>query len=137
MAFPINNRSSVGSFLRANGLLGIAMLLCALGFAGSSGLQAADVIAVEKLSKDQLRQALQAASPDTVIEYRGQSKTLAQWRAYYQEQFKSLAAQLQHQAAEHKAKIEAAAKALQDEQDKSIAEENARVNKEYETLNSR
>jgi Tfp pilus assembly protein PilN len=138
MAYPIKSSMSVGSLPRANSMVGIAMLLCALGFAASGRLLAADVIAVEKLSKDQLRQALQAASPDTMVEYQGQSKTLAEWRAYYQAQFKSLdGAQLKQQAAERKAKIEAAAKALKDDQDKSIAEENARVMKEYEELNSR
>lgn len=46
-------------------------------------------------------------------------------------------AETKQAADERKAKFEAAAKALQDEQDKSIAEENARVMKEYEELISR
>lgn len=132
----MTNRNSVGRFPRANSLVGIAVLLAALGFAASSGLRAADVIAVEKLSKDQLRQALQAASPDTVVEYQGQSKTLAEWRTYYQEQLKSLAAQVKAHAAERKAKMDAAAKALADQQEAAIAKQNAETEKEFETLSA-
>lgn len=132
MAFPII--LSVSPIVWAKRVVGVTTLLWV---AASSTLRAADVVAVEKLSKDQLRQTLQAASPDTVIEYQGQSKTLAQWRTYYQAQFKLDVAQLKKLADARKAKIEAAAKALQDQQDASTAEENARVMKEYEELNSR
>jgi hypothetical protein len=39
-------------------------------------------------------------------------------------------------AEENKAEFEAAAKALQDEQDKRVAEENAQITKEFEEFNS-
>ena len=45
-------------------------------------------------------------------------------------------AKLKQLAEENKAKFAAAAKALQDEQDKRVAEENAQITKEFEEFNS-
>jgi hypothetical protein len=54
-----------------------------------------------------------------------------------QAQFKPIdAAKLKQMAEEHKAKLEAEAKALRDEQDKRVAEENAQITKEFEEFNS-
>jgi hypothetical protein len=54
------------------------------------------------------RQRSWAASDDTVIEYKGESKTKAEWRSDFQAQFKPIdAAKLKQMAEEHKAKLEA------------------------------
>ena len=52
-------------------MLKTGILLCLIGAAATTPLHAADIIEVEKMSKDQFRQALQAAPDDTVIEYQG------------------------------------------------------------------
>jgi hypothetical protein len=118
-------------------MLKTGILLCLIGAAATSPLHAADIIEVEKMSKDQFRQALQAAPDDAAIEYQGQNKTKAEWRGYFQAQFKPVdKAKLKQLAEENKAKFEAAAKALQDEQDKRVTEENAQITKEFEEFNS-
>jgi hypothetical protein len=67
----------------------------------------------------------------------GQAKSLAQWRSYFREKYKPDAAAQNAIAEKEKAQFEAAAKALQDEQDKSIAEDNARITKEFNEFVSR
>ena len=114
------------------------MLLCAMSLAATGTLHAGDVIETEKLPKDQVQQALQAASDDTVIEIRGQSKTKAEWRSEFLAKYNPPdAAKLQGATqAERKAKFEVAAKAFQDQQDQELAKQNAEVMKEFEELNS-
>jgi hypothetical protein len=114
----------------------IAIFLCAMSLIATRTV-AGQVIDVEKLSKAQLDEALKSASDDAVFEYQGQDKTLAQWRAYFQEKYKLGVAKQKALAEGEKAKFEAAAKALQDEQDKSIAEENARITKQFNEFTSR
>jgi hypothetical protein len=102
-----------------------AIILCAASLATTATLHAGDVIDADKLNRDQLKAALQAATDNTVIEHRGESKTRAQWRSVYQAQQAATMTTLKQLQAEGKAKFEAAAKALQDEQDKAVAEQNA------------
>ena len=47
------------------------------------------------------------------------------------------AARLKEMAAQRQARFEAAAKALQDKQDRDIAEYNAKITKEFEAITSR
>ena len=101
-----------------------ATILCAMSLAATATLHAGDVIETDKLGKDQLKAALQAATDDTVIEYHGQSKTRAQWRSVFQAQQDANMAKLKELQAESKAQLEAAAEALRDEQDKAIAQQN-------------
>lgn len=118
-------------------MLRTALLLCIISLAATSTLQAGQVIETEKLPKDQVLQALQAASDDTVIEIRGQSKTKAEWRSEFQAKYNPPdAAKLQALAAERKTKFDAAAKAFQDQQDQKLAKQNAEVMKEFEELTS-
>jgi hypothetical protein len=118
-------------------MLKTGILVCAIAMATAGALQAAEVIEAEKMTKDGFRQRLRAASDDTVIEYKGESKTKAEWRSHFQAQFKPIeTAKLKQMAEEHKAKLEADDKALRDEQDKRVAEENAQITKEFEEFNS-
>jgi hypothetical protein len=118
-------------------MLKTGIILCAMCLAATTALRAGPLIEVEKLTKAQLEQAVQAASDDTVIEYQGQSKTKAQWRSDFQAKNKPLdAAKLKEFADERKAKFETAAKALQDEQDRAIAEQNAQIEKDFDALGS-
>lgn len=118
-------------------MLKTGILLCAVSLAATRVLHAGEVIEVEKLNKDQFRQALQTASDDAIIEYQGQNKTKAEWRSYFQAKFKPDIAKQKQLADERKAKFEAAAKAQQDEQEKRVAEENAQIKKQFEEFNSR
>lgn len=117
-------------------MLKTVIVVCAIGLAATASLYAAETIQVEKLSKDELQKALQEAPDDTVIEIRGQSKTKAQWRSEWQAAVKLALERHKEAAAAAEAKFDAAAKALEDEQDKAIAEENARVDAEFEQLKS-
>jgi hypothetical protein len=118
-------------------MLKTGILACAIAMATAGALQAAEVIEVEKLSKDEFRQQWRAAADDAVIEYKGERKTKAEWRSYFEAQFKPIdAAKLKQMAEEHKAKLEAATKALRDDQDKRVAEENAQITSEFEEFNS-
>jgi hypothetical protein len=112
----------------------IGILLCILSLATATALRAAEVIEVEKFTKEQFAQALKAASDDTPIEYRGQTKTKAGWRSFFQAKADAFAARVRQQQGEHKVRVEAAAKALKDKQDQEIAVENAEVAKEFEQL---
>jgi flagellar biosynthesis/type III secretory pathway chaperone len=118
-------------------MLKIGMLLCTVSFAAINPLHAGEVIEVEKLSKGQLDAALKSASDDTLIKYQGQTETKAQWRSAFQAKRKSAMAKLKELEDERQARFESAAKALQDQQDRSIAEENAKVIKEFKELTSR
>jgi hypothetical protein len=114
-----------------------ATLLCAICLAATGPLHAAEAIQAEKLTQPQLAAALKGAPDETVIEYKGVSKPLAQWRSEFQATVKlpdpSLLKQL---AAERQAKFDAAAKALQDQQDSDVATQNAQIDKEFDELNS-
>ena len=115
----------------------IGMALCAVGVVVAAPLHAAGVIAVEKLPADQVAKTIQAASDDTAIEIKGQTKTKAQWRSYFQANLKQPdAAQIQALAAQAKAKSDADAKALQDQQDQDVATQNAQTEKEFEALSA-
>jgi Skp family chaperone for outer membrane proteins len=119
-------------------MLRTAALLCALCLTAAAPLRAADAIQVEKLALPQLREALKGASDDTPVEYNGVTKTLAEWRTEFQAKFKPPdPALLKQLAADQKAKFDAAAKALQDQQDKDVAAQNAQIDKEYDELTSR
>lgn len=111
-----------------------AIILCAASLAATATLHAGDVIEADKLHRDQLKAALQAATDNTVIEYHGQSKTKAQWRSFSQAQQSATMTKLKELQAESKAKFEADAKALQDQQDADIAKQNAQTDKEFEAL---
>jgi hypothetical protein len=115
----------------------IGIFLCGMSLIATSTVYGGEVINVEKLTKAQLDDALKLASDDTVIEYQGQNKTLAQWRSYFQEKYKVDVAKQKALAEELKAKFEAAAKALQDAQDRDVAEANARITKEFDEFRSR
>lgn len=85
-----------------------------------------------------LQQALKSAPDTTVIEYHGQSKTKAQLRSAWQAKFKSIdPTEAKQLAAGRQAEFQAAAKALQDQQDQAIAKQNAGVTKEFQDLMSR
>ena len=115
-----------------------ATFLCAVSLAATGTLRAADVIATEKLPTDRAEQAIWAASDDTIIEIRGQSKTKAEWRSEFQAKYQPPdAAKLQAIAAEQKAKFESAQKAFNDQKDQDIATQNAAVMKEFEELKAR
>jgi hypothetical protein len=74
---------------------------------------------------------------DTVIETKGVSKTLAQWRSDYQAAHKPPDSSVLKQiAAERQAKFDAEAKALQEQQDSDVAALKAKVDKEFEELTS-
>lgn len=119
-------------------MLRTATLLCALCLAAAGPLRAADAIQVEKLTPAQLRDALNGAPDDTPVEYNGVTKTLGEWRTEFQAKFKPPdPAVLKQLAADRKAKFDAAAKALQDQQDSDIAAQNAQIDKEYQELTSR
>jgi hypothetical protein len=115
----------------------IRIALLATGLVAAGPLHAAGVIAVETLPRDKVAQTIQAAPDNAVIEINGQTKTKAQWRGYYQSKFKLLnAATLKAMDSKAKAKFAADAKALQDEQDAAIAQQNAQTEKEFEASSS-
>jgi hypothetical protein len=117
-------------------MLKTAIIVCATSLAATGSLHAGATIEVEKLSKADLLKALQAASGDTVIEYRGQSKTKAQWRSDFQATQKRALEKQKEAAAAAKASFDAARKALQDQQDAAIVKLNAQAEKEFEALSS-
>jgi hypothetical protein len=118
-------------------MLRTATLLCALCLAAASPLRAADAIQVEKLTQAQLGETLKGAPDDTPVEYLGITKTLAEWRTEFAAKIKPPdPALLKQLAADQKAKFDAAAKALQDQQDSDIAAQNAQIDKEYGELTS-
>jgi hypothetical protein len=118
-------------------MLRTAALLCALCLAAAAPLRAAAVIQVEKLTHAQLGEVLKGAPDDTPVEYNGVTKTLAEWRTEFQAKFKPPnPALLKQLAADQKAKFDAAAKALQDQQDSDVAAQNVQIDKEYDELTS-
>jgi hypothetical protein len=118
-------------------MLRTAALLCALCLAAAGPLRAADAIQVEKLTQAQLGETLKGAPDDTPVEYLGITKTLAEWRTEFAAKIKPRdPALLKQLAADRKAKFDAAAKALQDQQDSDVAAQNAQIDKEYEELTS-
>ena len=113
------------------------MLLGALCL-GASPLCAAELIHAGKMTEAQLQEAVKAAPDDAVIEVHGQSKTKAEWRNEWLTNNKPPdPAKAKQTADEHKAKFEAAAKALGDQQESAIAKENAAVEAEFEKLKAR
>jgi hypothetical protein len=115
-------------------MLKTAIIVCAMSLAVAGSLHAGQTIEVEKLSKAELQKALQAASDDAVIEIKGQSKTLAEWRSEWQAAAKLAVEKQKEAAAAAKARFAAAAKALADQQDAAIAKQNAATEKEFEAL---
>jgi hypothetical protein len=114
-------------------VLGIALMLAAVG-----PLHAGETIAVEKLNKQELRQAIEAAPDDAVIEFQGQNKTKAQLRSDWLAAHKPPnATEVKARIAEQRAKAAAQAKAVDEEQARRIADENARVDAEFEALKAR
>jgi len=110
------------------------MCLAAVTAAAHGG----EIIEAEKFDRPQLLKAIQAALDDTVIEMQGVSKTKAQWQHDFEAQHKPPdAAKLKATADQLRAKFEAAAEALQDKQDRDIAEQNAKITKEFDALTSR
>jgi nitrate reductase assembly molybdenum cofactor insertion protein NarJ len=119
-------------------MLKTGILLWTMSFATASALHADQVIELEKLSKAQLNETLIEAPDDAIIEFHGVNKTKAQWRSAFQADHQpSEVAKLKESLDERDAKYEAAAKALQVEQDGYIAEQNARVTKEFNEFKSR
>jgi aspartate/methionine/tyrosine aminotransferase len=114
------------------------ILLCALCLAATTALHGTEIIEAEKLDQAQLKKAIEAASDDSVIEIQGVSKTKAQWRSDFLANPKLPdAVKLKEMANELQAKFDAAAKALQDKQDRDIAEQNSKTAKEFNALTSR
>ena len=107
-------------------------------FAAVGPLAAAEPIVVDKIPKAQLQATLKAAADDALIERNGVTKTKAQWRGEWQAAEKPLdpAPSKQHSDA-IKAKFDADAKKLQDDQDRAIATENAAAEAEFEKLRAR
>jgi hypothetical protein len=119
-------------------MLRTAAILCALCLTAAGPVRAADVIQVEKLTQAQLGEALKDAADDTLVEYKGATTTLAQWRTEFQAKTKPPDQAVRKQlAADQKVKFDAAAKALQDQQDSDVAAQNAQIDKEYDELTSR
>jgi hypothetical protein len=119
-------------------MLKLWILACAICLAGSSPLCAAETIQVEKLTNAQLQEALKAAPDDTIIDYQGIQKTKAQLRSELQAQHKPFDPEKTKEAADQsQAKFQAAAKALNDQQDAAVAAENAAVDAEFEKLKAR
>jgi hypothetical protein len=119
-------------------MLKIAMLFCAMSLGVTGSLHASEVIHADKMTEAQLQQALKSAPDTTVIEYQGQNKIKAQLRSAWQAAFKSVdPTKVKQLAAERQAEFQAAAKALQDQQDQAVAKQNAEVTKEFQDLTSR
>lgn len=119
-------------------MLKTPILFCALCFGAMNPLWAEETIEVEKLTKAQLQEALQAAPDDAVIEYRGEIKTKAKWRTEWQAAYNPPdPAKVKAMADERRAKFEAVAKALEDQQESANAKANAAVDAEFEALKAR
>jgi hypothetical protein len=119
-------------------MLKTGIFACAICLAGSDPLHAAETIQAEKLTNAQLQAALKAAPDNTIIEYQGQQKTKAELRSELQAQHKPFDTAKAKEAAEQdRSKFQAAAKALQDQQDAAVAAENAAVDAEFEKLKAR
>jgi hypothetical protein len=114
------------------------LIMCVMSMAAIGALHAGQLIEVEKLTKAQLDAAMKAAPDDAMIEYQGQSKTKAQWSSEFQARFnlQGIAKARELAASGSQARLQAAAKAVQDEQNKSIAAQNAQVEKEFDDLSS-
>jgi hypothetical protein len=113
------------------------MLISAICLCATNPLHAGEPIVVEKLTKAELQEALKAAPDNVIIEYQGQSKTKAEWRNELQAQHKLDPAKMKELIDERRAKFEATVKALNDEQDRRIAAENAKIDAEFEQLKAR
>jgi hypothetical protein len=115
------------------------MLMCTTYLAAvTAAAHGGEIIEAEKFDRPQLLKAIQAASDDTVIEMQGVSKTKAQWQRDFKAQHQPPdAAKLKDTAEQLQAKFKAAGKALQDKQDRDIAEQNAKITKEFDALTSR
>jgi hypothetical protein len=113
--------------------LGLALALTMVG-----PLHADETIAVESLSKPEAWQAIQAAPDDAVIEFQGQSKSKAQWRSDWLATHKPLnVADVRGRIAAMRAKAADEARAADDAEARRIADENAKVDAEFEALKSR
>jgi hypothetical protein len=113
--------------------LGIALVLTASG-----PLHANETIAVESLSKPALRQVIEAAPDDAVIEFQGQKKTKAQLRSDWLAAHKPPSpSDVKARFAAPRAKEAAEARAAQEEAARRIADENANVDTEFGALKAR
>jgi hypothetical protein len=114
------------------------LFFCAMSLGATGSLYASEAIPADKMTEAQLQQALKSAPDTTVIEYQGQSKTKAQLRSAWQAAFKSVdPTKAKQLAAGRQAEFQAAAKALQDQQDQAAAKQNAEITKEFQDLTSR
>jgi hypothetical protein len=119
-------------------MLKTGMLFCAVSLGATGSLHASEVIHADKMTEVQLQQALKSAPDTTVIEYQGQRKTKVQLRSAWQAKIKSIdPTKAKQLTAERQAEFQAAAKALQDQQDQALAKQNAEVTKEFQDLTSR
>jgi hypothetical protein len=119
-------------------MLKTGMLFCAMSLGATGSLHANEVIHADKMTEAQLQQTLKSAPDTTVIEYQGQNKTKAQLRSAWQATLKSVdPTKAKQLAAERQAEFQAAAKALQDQQDQAVAKQNAEATKEFQDLTSR
>ena len=113
--------------------IGTALVLAAIG-----PLHAGETIAVEKLSHPELQQAIEAAPDDAVIEFQGQKKTKAQLRSDWLAAHKPPnPADVKARIAVLRAKAAAEAKTADNGQARRIADENAKVDAEFEALKAR
>lgn len=119
-------------------MLKTGMLFCAMCLGATGSVHAAEVIHAGNMTDAQLQQALKSAPDTAIIEYHGQRKTKAQLRSAWQATVKPADAAKEKQlAVERQAEFQAAAKALQDQQDQAVAKQNAEITKEFQDLTSR
>jgi hypothetical protein len=103
------------------------MLFLAVIVGGLSATCAAApaVIKADNLNKPQLRGALKRAPDSAIIEFRGERKTKAQWRADEEARFRVRnPAQIQAMESERASKVFARQQQLDAEQDSSVEAEN-------------
>jgi hypothetical protein len=114
------------------------LLLLAMCSIATTTLHAGETIETEKVDAAQLQQKLQGAADDTVIEIQGVSKSKAQWRADFRAEHSFPNDATLKEMADHlQSDFEAAAKVLQEKQDRKIVEQNAKITKEFNALTSR
>jgi hypothetical protein len=119
-------------------MLGKSALGFALALATVGPLHAGQTIEADKMSKAEMRQAIEAAPDDAVIEFQGQKKTKAELRSDWLAAHKPPdATEVKAWFAAMRAKKAAQAKAAEEEETRRIAAENAKVDAEFEALKAR
>jgi hypothetical protein len=119
-------------------MLGKLALGFALALATVGPVHAGQTIEADKMTKAELRQAIEAAPDDAVIEFQGQKKTKAALRSDWLAAHKPPdATEVKARIAAMRAKEAADAKAVVEDEALRIAAENARVDAEFETLKAR